>query len=343
LIIRKVYQLKDIPSWRSYFKTCKYGKQLWKSIDNADEESRNKYGKYFCSREDTNNSLSRIILCECDDPECPDKLDKKLREGKKLLENMVYKINIESSEMENINADEINNLIKNLFTYDSFSDFYGDVMKLEELEYKGTIASVTVNKNISLKFLKTMLLDLKENSLTFNVKIFKGSNSDFLIRLTIDKQAIIKRAIVINFEFYSDQTIKNIEQRNSDFNPPVIDGKINSRDIDHLEVGQCSSAIAKKLGCEHNISIVYKNESLNFSRNPSISLARMKEKGYLKYIKKYSPGDDDTNFSKIHRCELAQLLGRESVKKMYSGRENLDNQIAHNKKHIFDGTIPSNN
>src|SRR5690606_23906696 len=137
-------------------------------------------------------------------------------------------------------------LIKNLLTYDSVRDFCGDVvhLKSEELEYKGTIDHVKIiriSHGISLNFFKTILLDSKENPITFRIEIFKKSLPDFSIRLTND----IKH-IEIYFEFYSDQTIKEIEQRNSDYNQPVIDGKINGREIDYLEVGPCLSTIAKK-------------------------------------------------------------------------------------------------
>lgn len=329
IVYRTVYPTKDIPCWRACYK-AKLNDEKWLQCD----ETNKSHAKFFCSQEDESRELSskipRVIDCECG-PWCPDKL-----KNINLPERIRYQI----ANLTPCIGLSMKPFIDNLLLYDTMKDFIDDVMYLEYngTRFKGTCteAKITIYrewgpcKDSSLKNLKHRFLESMRHcvALTFQIEVYYQTTDFPEFRIALTPVPFIplegEEDMCISFIFNSDQKIKEIEKMHSDIYPPVIDGKINGKEIVCLEAFHCPGVSlcpnknsVKKRKCRHEITIRCKDQTLfELGIRPDINASQLLEKGYIPYIEQYlENGCGHESEAHMQLCELSKEIGRKKIHK----------------------------
>lgn len=106
---------------------------------------------------------------------------------------------------------------------------------------------------------------------------------------------------------------------NSDAYPPVIDGKINGKEVAKIEAFSCPCLFdqpdrVKKLKCLHGVNIYFKNGSQKYiSGGPEITVDELQEKGYIPYIIQYRPDSEVKYKKQLECCHLSKLISQDKM------------------------------
>lgn len=337
LVYRKVYPIKDISEVRSRFIKENSDEELfWCHMNIKNRED------YLCSEHDESleltNGVPKILYCGCG-PQCPDSMKEELKIRKMVLSLAPYELEFLTPCYE---TDEFHTLIRNLLTYNYMTDFITDTLSLSRGnmgQYHGTIVNAELILRTNLADSGPFGYELKDfqskifsslNQLKFEVTInYFRPNFRILVKPSINLDEGIN-SIEAKFDFFCDSEIRRIREECLNDFPPVIDDKINGKEIEYIQAYVCPCLYAepdaiKKPECRHTASIYFKDgtnkfcgQCTVFKNNPriqGITANQLKEKGYIKYIVQDRPNNDHKFRSQMQLCELSKLISEDKFKK----------------------------